>query len=412
MIPLAPLLALMISSSLNAVPVKIVHQGGQYELLRDGKPYAVHGVGLGSGHIDLFLKYGGNSVRTWGAEQLQDLLPVAKAKGFTVCAGIWIQHCDEFDYNDADKVEQQKQATLAVIRKYKDDPQILMWGIGNEAHGFGEKYNPKVYQAINDIVKEGKKIDPNHPFITVNADLSRGDDLIKYCTDVDAIGFNSYGGAFSIVDRYKKAGGTKPILLTEFGPLGQWEIGKTSWGAAPEMSSTAKGELYQKVYDEVAKNKGFVLGTYAFLWGNKQETTATWFGMVTPDGHPLAAAQAASEFWTGKKPADLCPVVKSMTVNQDIVKPGSTVVVKLDASDPEGQPLTVKWTVAEETEKYGVGGKDEDKPADLTHAIVSSDNGTCTVRVPNKAAGYRIFAVITDPGGAAANANVCILAKP
>lgn len=402
---------LIAPAALKPVPAKIQPQDDGFVLLRDGKPYTVKGVGLGNGPIPLLVEYGANSVRTWGVEQLEEILPLAEKHGFTVCAGIWIQHTEAMDYNDATLVERQKQEALAAIRKYKDHPSLLFWAVGNEAHGFGDKYNPKVYQAINDIVREGKKIDPNHPFITVNADLSRIEDLNKFATDVDAIGFNTYGGAFSIADRYREAGGKKPILLTEFGPLGMWELPKTAWGAAPEPNSTQKAGWYRQAYEYMQKNRNVVLGSYAFLWGNKQEVTHTWFGMVTNDGAPLPQAQVAREFWTGQKPADLCPVVDNLTVDKAEAAPGATITATLTAHDPEGKGLTVTWEFREEQQQYLTGGKDETVPADVSKAILRSDPKSCVLRLPAKKTGYRLFATIKDPAGNAATANVVMLAK-
>ncbi len=397
--------------TLRAIPVTIEKTGESYALVRGGKPYRINGVGLGNGPVDLLVRYGANSIRTWGAEQLETALPLAEKHNLTVCAGIWIQHTEAMDYNNPELVEKQKQEALAAIRKYKDHPNLLMWGIGNEAHGFGDKYNPKVYQAINEIVQEGKKIDPDHPFITVNADLSRVEDLNRYAVDVDAIGFNTYGGAFSIADRYRESGGKKPILLTEFGPLGMWELPKAPWGAPPEPSSTQKAGWYRQAYEYMAKNKATVLGSYAFLWGNKQEVTHTWFGMVTNDGAPLAQAQVAREFWTGKKPEDACPIVESLTVDQAESPAGGTVTATLVANDPEGKPLTVVWEFREEQMQYLTGGKDETVPADVSKAILRSDSKSCDLRLPAKKTGYRLFATIKDPAGNAATANVVMLAK-
>ena len=42
--------------------------------------------------------------------------------------------------------------------------------------------------------------------------------------------------------RYRELGGTKPIVITEFGPPGTWEIGMTSFGAPPELTSTEIAE--------------------------------------------------------------------------------------------------------------------------------------------------------------------------
>src|SRR5438128_2070126 len=77
---------------------------------------------------------------------------------------------------------------------------------------------------INSLSTIVKELDPHHPTMTVIAEA--GGDKIKnlhrLCPEIDIIGINSYGGAATLGERYKKAGGTKPYVLTEFGPLGIW----------------------------------------------------------------------------------------------------------------------------------------------------------------------------------------------
>jgi hypothetical protein len=74
-------------------------------------------------------------------------------------------------------------------------------------------------------------------------------------------------------------------VITEFGPPGPWEVRKTSWGAPVEPTSTEKAKIYLRNHSgAIAAESAQCLGSYAFLWGHKQEATATWFGMFLPSG--------------------------------------------------------------------------------------------------------------------------------
>lgn len=55
------------------------------------------------------------------------------------------------------------------------------------------------------------------------------------------------------------------------------------------------------------------LGSYAFTWGNKQDGTATWFGMLLPDGSRLGAVDALTRLWTGTRPPIPAPPLDSLT---------------------------------------------------------------------------------------------------
>jgi hypothetical protein len=259
-----------------------------------------------------------------------------------------------------------------------------------------------------------KKLDPNHPTMTVVAEI--GGDKVKnihaLCPDIDVVGINSYGGAASIPQRYRKAGGVKPYVLTEFGPPGAWESPKTAWGAAIEPSSTAKADVYRRTYQlAVSGAEGLCLGSYAFVWGHKQEATATWFGLLLPDGSRTAAVDVLTELWTGKPPKDRCPAIRRLTLDGPAqVGPGASVHAALEASDPESEPLTIRWVLQGEG-SHGNGGDAEPNPPSYEEAIVKANDHQVELRMPQEGGGYRLFAYVRDNHGGAATANVPLIVK-
>ena len=76
-----------------------------------------------------------------------------------------------------------------------------------------------------------------------------------------------------------------------------------------------KAARYRKTYEGAVANQPLCLGSYAFTWGNKQEATATWFGMLLPDGSRLAAVDTMQELWTGKPPANRVPELRSLQLD-------------------------------------------------------------------------------------------------
>src|SRR5206468_2619733 len=155
----------------------------------------------------------------------------------------------------------------------------------------------------------------------------------RLCPAIDVIGVNSYGGGPTLAKRYREAGGTKPFLFTEFGPPGVWESPKTTWGAPLELTSTAKADFYRKTYESsvLAEKDKLCLGSYAFLWGAKQEATATWFGMLLPDGSRTAAVDTLTELWSGRALPNRCPQIESIQiVGASEVAPGAVVRATLD----------------------------------------------------------------------------------
>lgn len=387
--------------------VKVVKTGSGFQLLRNGNPYFVKGAG-GDGSKTLLRDIGGNSFRTWGADALEPKLSEAQALGLTVTVGVWLGHREYFDYHDAAQVAGQKESVRKAILRYRNSPALLCWALGNEME-VGQQDNADMWAAIEDLAKMAHALDPNHPTMTVVAEI--GGDKVKQintlCPDIDIVGINSYGGGPSVAARYKAAGGVKPYILTEFGPSGVWEQKANAWGAVPELSSTAKAATYRAAYEKSVAAQPLCLGSYAFTWGYKQEATATWFGLLLPDGSRLGADDALSQLWTGRPPARPCPVISGLTVaGPDQVAPGTTVKATLDASDPQKDPLTVQWVLQADSVTYHTGGGAEGVLPTYPEAIVSSGLTQATVQMPIHKGGYRLFAYVRDTHGGAAVANV------
>lgn len=382
---------------------------GRFQLTRNGKPFFIKGAG-GETHLAELVQAGGNSIRTWGTDNLDTVLDSAHTNGLTVCVGMWLGHQRHgFDYQNRTDVLKQLDDCLAAVRKYKDHPAVLMWGVGNEMEGDGN--DPSVWYAVNHIAREIKKIDPSHPTITVIAELGEGESKLhsieRFCPDVDIVGINSYGGIESVGTRYRKSGLSRPYIVTEHGPLGPWESGKTPWGSPIEATSTEKGTAFEKGYRAaVLEQPGLCLGSYAFLWGHKQETTATWFGMLLPDGTRLAAVDVMREAWTGSPPKNRCPRIVSMKADQtQNLKPGSSVNATISATDPEDDSLRIEWVLRTDSRKIGAGG-DAQKGETTIENAVKADGPTATVTLPSRKGSYRLFAYVYDGQGGAAVANV------
>lgn len=396
----------------NGSVVKLVEQNGTFHLMRNGAPYFIKGAG-GDGSKTLLRDLGGNSFRTWGADNAGPLLDEAQKLGLTVTIGIWLGHKEHgFDYNNAAQVAEQYEQARKFILKYKDHPALLMWALGNEMEGDGN--NAAVWSAINNLATLTKKLDPNHPTMTVVAEI--GGDKVKninrLCPDVDIIGINSYGGGPSLAQRYKAAGGVKPYIVTEYGPPGVWEIGKNDFGAVSELTSTQKAEAYGATYKRTIANQDLCLGSYAFTWGNKQEATATWFGLLLPDGSRLGATDVLSQLWTGKPVTHPCPELRSLKIEgTDQVDPGATVKAALDVEASAGDPFKVQWVLQSDVHNINTNGATEAAPPTFPEAIVHADNKSAEIHLPKEGGVYRLFAYVRDTHGGAAVANVPILVK-
>ena len=392
------------------VVVTISWQGDGWRMTRGGEPFVIQGVG-GDQRLEALKAAGGNSIRTWSAEKLKPILDEAHRLGLTVTVGLWLGHERHgFNYNDADQVAAQVEAVRRAITQFKDHPAVLMWALGNEMEGNADGDNAAIWSAINNLAVLAKQLDPQHPTMTVIAEIGgqRVKNIHRLCPDVDVVGINSYGGGATIPKRYREAGGTKPYVLTEFGPPGMWETKKNDWGVALEPTSTEKATSYRATYAaNVVGAKEQCLGSYAFVWGQKQEATATWFGMLLPDGSRTEAVDVLSELWTGRPPANRCPSIKSLTLTGPAkVEPLATIKASLDATDPERDQLAVEWVLQAEQTVFSEGGDAVAVPPTFPAAIVKSSVTSVEVKLPADGGGYRLFAFVRDGQGGAAVANV------
>jgi len=407
----APLPSTLVESSV----VKVVETKQGFQLQRGGKPYRIKGAG-GKGSIEMLAAAGANSNRHWGVgDDTLARLDAAHAQGVSVALGIWVEHASEkFSYSDFNDVSGQVDLVIDAVRKYKDHPAVLVWGVGNEMElSGGEKGdNPAIWQHVGYLASLIKKEDPHHPVMTVIAEVGgrKVKAISKFCPDIDIVGINSYGGAASVGERYRQTGGTKPYIITEYGPIGTWEVGKNSIDAIDEPTSTEKTKFYRQAYEKFEKDS-LCLGSYAFLWGNKQEATSTWFGMLTSDGKKTAAVDLMQELWSGKKPDNLCPEIKPLEIEgSDDVAPGASVVVKLSASDPEGKSLNVSWRLLQEADSYNTGGFKQATPPSFDDALISGTLDSAKFKIPEAPGVYRIYATVDDSVGAAI-ANIPLRVK-
>jgi hypothetical protein len=399
----------------EAIPVELRNTDEGWLLLRGGQPYLIRGAG-GDGPLNELAEAGANSIRTWGAEGAGDILDKAHALGMTVTVGIWLGHERHgFDYRDESQVAKQLQQAREVVLKYRDHPALLLWGIGNEMEGYESGDDPVIWAAVNNVAAMVKELDPNHPTMTVTAEVGGGRiaSLHKNSPAIDIHGINSYGGALSVAERLRKGGGTKPYVITEFGPVGPWEMPKTDWGAPYEQTSTQKADFYRQSYEKaVLEQGGRALGSYAFLWGHKMEGTSTWFGMMLSSGANLGALDVMTELWSGKPPSNLSPTIEPLAIDAAAeLDPGAEIRVSTVATDPEGKDVSISWVLRPESGEYLTGGDFRQALPDVEGAVLDARDSEATIRLPDEPGAYRLFAYAYDPAGNAATANIPLLVK-
>jgi hypothetical protein len=387
----------------------------QYRLFVNDEEFFVKGAGLEFGNIEALAANGANSFRTWrtenGKQDAQEILDQAHKLGLMVMMGLEVaRERHGFDYNDSLKVQEQFNYLKKEVLRLKDHPALLAWAIGNELNLGAE--NLKVYDAVNEISLMIHEVDGNHPTTTTLAGIGKREvDYIKEnCTDIDFLSIQMYGDIVNLQQRIADAGWDGPYMVTEWGATGHWEVGKTSWDIPVEQTSQEKAKAFINRYDlAIEADKQNCLGSYVFLWGQKQERTPTWYGMFLENGAKTETVDAMHYIWNGKWPEDRCPSLESFTVNgltafESIkINKSQNLNAEVSVRNYENDSLTFIWEIMPESTDLGWGGDFESRPETL---FIKESDSVESIPAPENAGAYRLFVYVVDNAGNAATANI------
>lgn len=405
------------------VPVTVEREGERYQLLRDGEPYRINGAGLEYSDVSVFAAHGGNSFRTWRTDNSQmtglEVLDEAAAHGLTVVMCIEIgRERHGFDYDDEEAVAAQLAYAREEVMKYRDHPALLVWMIGNEPNLYFK--NPKVFDAINDISKMIHEVDGDHPTTTALAGFSAElAGLLETRTpDLDFVSIQMYGDIVNLPKILSEVGYDRPYFVTEWGAIGHWEVPKTAWGAPIEQNSSDKAANYLKSYEvAIASDPNRAMGSFVFLWGQKQERTPTWYGMFLEDGTETETVDTMHYIWNGEWPDNRSPQIAAMrldgkvSLDNVVLAPGERYEAFVEASDSDGDALHYRWEIMRESEATQSGGDKEEVPEVFSGLIGARTPGSIVLNAPFDPGAYRLFVYVYDGQGHAGHANIPFLVE-
>lgn len=403
--------------------VEVRKSGDRYQLLVGGEPFYIKGAGLEFGNQEKLAQHGANSFRTWttenGRESGKQVLDRALKNGLFVTMGLNVaRERHGFNYDDAAAVAAQLAQLKTEVLKYKDHPALLAWGIGNELNL--DAKNPKVWDAVNGISKMIHEIDPNHPAMTMLAGINPAmiREIKARAPDLDLLGIQMYADIVNLPRYLKESDWTGPYIVTEWGATGHWEVGKTAWGAPIENDSTTKADFYRKRYEAVIRpDTKQCLGSYVFLWGQKQERTPTWYGVFLESGEETAAVDTMHTIWNGVPPANRSPRVagtwlEGKTADQNVrIRAGQVCNARTEVRDEDGDTVSFLWEILEESTDLKSGGDFESKPKTVTGLIEDAKRAEIKFKAPLRPGAYRLFMYAFDGKGHAAHANIPFLVE-
>jgi Glycosyl hydrolases family 2, TIM barrel domain len=397
--------------------VEIKRQGTVFRLFRGDQPYYIKGIG-GRHFLETAAAAGANSIRTWNHRDAGVLLDRAQGLQMTVMLGVWLSH-HASDYADPIYRANMIKEVRNLVTRYRSHPALLIWALGNEINLEGADTR-EAWLFVDELARQVKELDPNHPVITViTSKQTTLNDIAAFAPHLDAVGINAYGAVTSLRTKIDRSLYTGPYIITEWGVDGHWEVLHTAWGRPIEPSSARKEEFHLQRYShDILANSDRCIGSYVFLWGQKQERTPTWYSMFLKDGLgtdigtvSFPAVDAMHYNWTGTWPLNRAPQVRHMILNNVsaehniVLSPNEPMVSRVEADDPENDSLSYVWELLEEPTALGTGGSFEARPKTL--ASVREDRSpVLNLQAPSKPGQYRLFVYVLDHNGHAGTANI------
>ncbi len=341
----------------------IQKQGNQWELLVDGKPYKIKGATFGHDQdTENYNRYfkdlqflGVNTIRTWATgENTQKLLDAAHRHGIKIMVGIWMRHGrpgmeddDRFNYlKDAEGKKAMYDNALQVVKKFKDHPAVLTWGIGNEVYLNIATDPEKIAYSklLEKICAEIKKIDSSHPITSVEAWTFGLDWWEKYVPSLDIYGLNSYGAGVSMLQsELEKRKIDKPYIVTEFGVTGEWDIKEEVNGVKKEPTDQQKYGAIVGGYKIWIAKKPNNLGVFVFHYSSGNSFIAPWL-LTHYEEMYRPQYWAIREAFTGEKPMNKVPIIEKFELQKSAAKSNTWIPVSLKVNDKENEELEISFS--------------------------------------------------------------------
>ncbi|MEJ1199923.1 MULTISPECIES: discoidin domain-containing protein [unclassified Streptomyces] len=410
--------------------VEVTGSQGDWQLTVGGQPYTVKGLTWGPAIADA-PKYmpdvksmGVNTIRTWGTDGgTEPLLDSAAANGIRVVNGFWLQPgggpgsggCVDY-VTDTTYKNNMLTEFAKWVEEYKSHPATLMWNVGNESVlGLQNCYSGAELEAqrnaytgfVNDVAKKIHSIDPDHPVTSTDAWTGAWPYYKRNAPDLDLYSMNSYGDICGVQEDWEEGGYTKPYIITEGGPAGEWEVPDDANGVPDEPTDVQKAEGYSKAWDCVTGHEGVALGATLFHYGVEHDFGGIWFNLV-PDGLKRLSYYAVKQAYSGSTSGDNTPpVITNMAVSPaSSAAAGEEFTVRADVRDPDGDPITYKVFLSG---NYANGDKR------LVEAEWrSTNNGTFAVTAPEKLGVWKVYIRAEDGRGNAGieTKSVKVVAPP
>jgi hypothetical protein len=301
--PPPPELPLVIERLLPQSQVVVNGSSYQYSYLVGGRAERIKGIGYNAMYRSLpdaersalydrdfeaIRQTGANTIVGWGEQRQFDELTLLKAQqhGLGVVMPYFLDPMGE--YGDPGYREAVREDVIAWVHRFKGNPALRIWGLGNEVIHLLGKDEAQVfadyYVELADLVHE---LDPDHPVAYRAAeDVGIGPLVQAFHRDGQTrpwfvLGMNIF--TFRIeqaIQNWPDWNWDVAMFFSEFGPL----------GLLPEERPAA----FQRMWQAIDDAPGMVLGGFVYTWTTEgPEKVDIAFGLVDKTCQPVDGLLAA-----------------------------------------------------------------------------------------------------------------------
>jgi len=189
------------------------------------------------------------------------------------------------DYNNEEHKKNMMESVIQMVKEFKDEPYILFWLLGNEnVYGIAcnaDKEPAAFFGFANEVAKEIKAIDPDHPVAICSGDVLFLDQYGKHAPDIDIFGTNAYRGDYGFGSFWKqvKEQTDRPAFITEYGCPAYAE------GKGLMDAEEAQAEYHRGTWEDIENNMAFKSGAGNSIGGVVFEWLDEWWKAYEPASH-------------------------------------------------------------------------------------------------------------------------------
>ena len=173
----------------------------------------------------------------------------------------------------------------------------------------------------------------------------------------------------------------------------------------------------RRQYQAFLADSANCLGAYAFLWGQKQEYTSTWFSLYTDRGERTDLTEELHALWNSLPSPAGTRYVRSVRINNKAdadniyLETGSNDTATITLTDTVPGNTLLRWEILTDNVQYLDASYRYQKPLVIKNSsiLVPVRQHSCrfTFTAPAAPGPYRLFVYLQNGANKVATANAC-----